>query len=187
MSMNDSYEKLAAGGGQAWKRLYDEVSPGLYRFILSRVGDSSSAQDIMQEGFFRLARSLGKLKDSQAVKSWLYSTCYRLTVDWHRHNSHFQEEDLGQVRDLEDDPLTRVIQQEEDEGVLKDVMSVSDPHRTVLMLRIWGELSYSEISEITGLSEGTLRSQFYWAVRKLRRLLKSGESEKVVEDVSENE
>ena len=184
--MQVSLEELRQGDSQAWQELYRTVSPGLYRFLLSRVGDASLAEDLMQEGFFRLARNLATIRDARSVKSWLYSTCCRLTADWHRQNSLECTDDS--VRPLSSDaadPLAGVIKKESDEEVLRAVLSLSDAHRTVVMLRIWGELSYSEIRDITGLSEGTLRSQFYWAMRKLRHMLKN--APELRKDVSGNE
>lgn len=171
--MNDQrLDKLIQGDSGAWQDLYMEISPGLFRFVLSRVGDRHAAQDIMQEGFYRLAKNLRQIRDSISIKSWLYSTCYRLTVDWHR-----QRDASSTDLTLEDrsafDPEEAAVRHEQDQAVLDAVLSLSEPHRTVVLLRIWGGLSYSEIAEITGLSEGTLRSQFYWAVRKLRQMLRS--------------
>jgi RNA polymerase sigma factor (sigma-70 family) len=176
--MKDRYEKLIAGDTTAWQDLYGEISPGLYRFLLSQVRDRDAAQDLMQEGFYRLAKNLGNIKDCRALKAWLYSTCYRLSVDWHRQNNSREKGDWAELPDsASPDPLDSVIQREEDAAALKALMSLSGPHRTVVILRIWGELSYSEIGDITGLSEGTLRSQFYWAVRKLRHILQNAQGE----------
>jgi len=184
--MKGSLDQLIRGDGQAWHNLYRAISPGLYRFLLSRVGDPNVAQDVMQEGFYRLTKSLSAMKDGSSIKSWLYSTCYRLTVDWYRQNSSANLEDCTFLPDCEvGDPLTEVLQRESDEEILQAVMSLSDAHRTVVILRIWGELSYSEIRDITGLSEGTLRSQFYWAMRKLRRILRKDNDPR--EDVRAND
>ena len=171
--MDKLREKLIRGDANAWQGLYADISPGLYRFVLARVGNPETAQDIMQEGFTRFAQNLARIKDSNSYKTWLYSTCYRLTIDWHRArhaelpNNPWQRVDLHPPAD----PLTNILQQEEHNIVRKAVLSLSASHRDVVIMRIWGQLSYSEIAEITGLPPGTLRSQFHWAIRKLRQTL----------------
>lgn len=185
--MNDRLDKLIQGDNQTWQDLYAEINPGLFRFLLSRLGDEGAAQDLLQEGFYRLAKNLRQIKDARAIRAWIYSTCYRLSVDWQRRNKVYRTEELPSLEDPEAvDPAAAAVQREESQAVLQAVLSLSDPHRTVILLRIWGGLSYREISEITGVSKGTLRSQYYWAVRKLRSIFKNHDSG-LWKDVTANE
>jgi RNA polymerase sigma-70 factor (ECF subfamily) len=185
--MDDLLKKLMQGDSQAWQNLYTDIGPGLYRFLLSRVHDEQVTQDLLQEGFYLLAKNLATIKDGHSIKSWLYSTCYRLTVDWHRQNRAFCPEEWAALAEGEGaDPLGALIRREEKDAVLEALMSLSDPQRTVILLRIWGGLSYSEIAAMTGLSQGTLRSQYYWAMRRLRQILRN-EPADWSKDVTANE
>lgn len=171
--MDDLGKKLLRGDEAAWQHLYSSISPGLYRFIIGRVGSPEVAQDIMQEGFIRLSQNLRNIKKSSAYKTWLYSTCYRLAIDHHRSAQHREnlEQNLRYLdKEETTDPLVGILEQENHRSMRQALMNLSDSHRDVVTMRIWGELSYKEIAEITGVSEGTLRSQYHWAIRKLRQV-----------------
>lgn len=147
-----------------------EYERPVYHHIRRMVVDHDDTSDIMQETFLKVYQGLGNLRDEKALKSWVYKIA---TNEALRFLSRRREELLSVV-DENELLLGRLADSEyvdyEDKMAVdfqKALLSLSDQQRLVFNMRYYDELSYDEISEVTGCSIGTLKVQYHNAKEKI--------------------
>ena len=136
----------------------------IYHYIRRMVVDHDDTADIMQETFLKVYQGLGNLRDEKALKSWVYKIA---TNEALRFLSRRREELLS-VIDENELLLGRLTEGEyvdyDDKMAVdfqKALLSLSEQQRLVFNMRYYDELSYDEISDITGCSVGTLKVQYH--------------------------
>jgi RNA polymerase sigma-70 factor (ECF subfamily) len=64
--------------------IWSRLNAGLKAFILPKVTNEADAEDILQEVFIKLHDNIGKIKDSEAIKPWIYRVAQNLVTDYYR-------------------------------------------------------------------------------------------------------
>jgi RNA polymerase sigma-70 factor (ECF subfamily) len=146
----------------------------IYHYIRRMVVDHDDAADIMQETFLKVYQGLGNLRDEKALKSWVYKIA---TNEALRFLSRRREELLS-VIDENELLLGRLAEGEyvdyDDKMAVdfqKALLSLSEQQRLVFNMRYYDELSYDEISDITGCSVGTLKVQYHNAKERIKNYM----------------
>ena len=170
-----------AGSDAALDTLYERYGPRLLSFIRLKMGRSLRARlesrDILQATFLKSFQHLDDFAgdDGHSLLGWLMRIAEREIrdrVDFH----HRQQRDATQEDDLGDHPdllarsrsaLSRLILDERAERVEAALESLSEPHRQVILLRTFEELSFPEIAGHLGKSEDACRMQFARAMTAL--------------------
>ncbi len=149
-----------------YNRCVDDLSDGIYRFLLKNTGDTDIAQDLVQESFMKLwiRRKEVNFKKS---KSYLFSTAYHTMIDHIRKNERLTSLE-GKEHHLE--PVDRHYSD------LKEILDIAldrlpDIQRSVVLLRDYEGYSYEEIGEITGLSESQVKVYIYRARLFLKKYI----------------
>jgi len=141
-----------------YNRCVDEVSDGLYRFLLKNMKESEVAKDLVQESFMRLWEKHKEVNAGKG-KSWLFTTAYRLMIDHFRKNNRVEafetkRHSAGNVENAYSD-LKEVLN--------KAVDKLPEIQRSVILLRDYEGYSYHEIGEITGLNESQVKVYIFRA------------------------
>ena len=146
----------------------------IYHYIRRMVVDHDDTADIMQETFLKVYQGLGNLRDEKALKSWVYKIA---TNEALRVLSRRREELLS-VIDENELLLGRLTEGEyvdyDDKMAVdfqKALLSLSEQQRLVFNMRYYDELSYDEISDITGCSVGTLKVQYHNAKERIKNYM----------------
>ena len=146
----------------------------IYHYIRRMVVDHDDTADIMQETFLKVYQGLGNLRDENALKSWVYKIA---TNEALRFLSRRREELLS-VIDENELLLGRLTEGEyvdyDDKMAVdfqKALLSLSEQQRLVFNMRYYDELSYDEISDITGCSVGTLKVQYHNAKERIKNYM----------------
>jgi RNA polymerase sigma-70 factor (ECF subfamily) len=173
-----------AGEESSFRVLVERHVKPVFNFVLRLTGSSQDAEDISQEAFIKVWRNLRKYRGGQSFKVWLYTIARRTAIDWLRRKRHlpfsiFDDEEGSNalVETLADDsPLPdEMAAAAEDRAVLSAAISrLPACYRQVLSLRCDGECDFTEIGQIIGRPQNTVRSQYQRAVAILRRLLGDG-------------
>jgi RNA polymerase sigma-70 factor (ECF subfamily) len=166
---------VAAGDRRdALAQLYARYEGRLYGLGCRLLGDTSLAEELVQETFVRLWRKASQYDPARgSVSSFIFAIARRIAVDlWRRPSSRpFEpeaEEDHARAGAASADPL---------EGILvgmtvRDALdSLSGPHREVLELGYHQGLKQAEIAERLGLPLGTVKTRTYHALRALKAAL----------------
>jgi RNA polymerase sigma factor (sigma-70 family) len=143
----------AAGDREAFDRLYRMYRAGLLGFVYRQVGDHHLAEDVVQETFLVAWRDLGRLRDPQALRTWLFSIAYRRAMS---AAAQTVPAPLPDAALLPDDtpgshPERAAEQREAAELVWAAAHGLQPRRRAVLELAVRWELSSREIGEVLGV------------------------------------
>ncbi len=144
----------------------DEYEVPLARFAGRLLGDPDAARDVVQHVFLRLCgRSEEEIGDR--VAPWLFSVCRNRAVDVLRGRQRVESIPQGEMLGREPDPAVTAQQNETYRQINTLVDGLPLKHREVLGL--WSEgLTYGEIAEVTGHSQGNVRVLVHRALKRLR-------------------
>ena len=168
------YERLLvlrcqAGDEAAFAEIVERFGPRLHYFVRKVLGHAQSAEDVMQDVWFDVFRSVPRLVDPAAFSAWLYRVArdraYRVLRKRRPDQQALAEID---VANAEDDSEFSA----DDAGQIHAALDeLTAEHREVLVLRFLEEMSYEDISRVVGCPLGTVRSRIHHAKRALRRAL----------------
>lgn len=134
--------------------IYDKYVDKIYSFVYQKTTNKEVAEDIVSDVFISALNNINsfRVEEWSSVKSWLYRIAYNKIIDFYRTNKEFEE-----IWDCLDMSINSDFAQDLDnKEKLKEVFlyikDIKKEHRDILIYRIWDDLSYKEISDITWLS-----------------------------------
>lgn len=163
---------------RSFDSIYTDYSRLVYWAAYRVVSHQETAEDITQQVFERAYLNLDKisgLADAQ-LKSWLYRVATNLSLDYVRKAKHelLSDEPLGpDVPDSEPLPESELIIKKRNDAVRRAIEQLDEASRTVITLHYFSEMTVSEISEATGISQGTIKSRLVRARKLLSEMLKA--------------
>jgi RNA polymerase sigma-70 factor (ECF subfamily) len=179
-----------SGDRTALDRLVLRHKDRVFNLCYRLLGDYSEAEECAQETFIKVLRSIGGFRFESSFSTWLYTIAVNLCRNrrnsaehrfWKKvlrfgQNSREKEgpEDF-EIEDPAPSPLVLMTEKEKEIMLQSAVDSLSHDHRTVIILRHVEELSYEEISRITGYNLGTLKSKLARARLLLHKKLHGAE------------
>ena len=120
------------------ENVWQEFNVGLKQFILKRIPDEQSADDILQEVFLKIHTSIGSLRDREKLPAWVYQIAHNAIYDYYREQRASVE--LPEVTYLPDDPYDDVVA--ELAPCIRDMVeSLPAPYRQALILTEYEGLS----------------------------------------------
>lgn len=139
-------------------------APAVYRLAYARTGSRADAEDVMQEAFLRLVRHRPAFDSEAHAKAWLLRVASNCAADLFRLPWRKREEPLDEDVSAPEEP---------GEGsVTQAVLSLPARYRIPIHLYYYEGYSVAEIADITGKSEGTVKSHLFRARALLRDKLK---------------
>lgn len=150
------------------EHLWDEFARDLRMFLRARVADHAVAEDLLQEVFLKVHRSLPKLRDTERVEAWVYQVARNAVA------SHFRREQPGSVSVEElPEPVTEVEPDLPDlrPTVRRFLDQLSPEHREALLATEWEGLTQAAYAVRMGLSLSAAKSRVLRARAELKRLL----------------
>jgi RNA polymerase sigma-70 factor, ECF subfamily len=151
--------------------IYDCYYRDIYHFALYFTNNKQEAEDITQETFIKIMKSIGSLKDPAKLKTWILSIAKNTAMDLHRKRK-FVSLFPDWVFEKEKDSFTpedRLIQKGEWNELQNAMLKLKQQYRTVVILRGLKELSIKETAEILGCSETKVRVDYHRALQLLKK------------------
>ncbi len=149
-----------------YNRCVNDVSDGLYRFLLKNTKERELARDLVQESFMRLWER-HKDVDAEKGKSWLFTTAYRAMIDHIRKFSRMETLEPEKHRP----GATENGYSDLKEILNRAVEQLPEMQRSVILLRDYEGYSYREIGEITGLGESQVKVYIFRARLFLKKFI----------------
>ena len=154
--------------------IVDQYSQSLYWKIRSIVLTHEDADDVLQNTFLKAWKSLPTFQGKAKLSTWLYRIAINESLDFLRHQKtsalSSADADLSVANRLLADDY---FDGDKSQAVLQEaIATLPDVQRTVFTLRYYDEMKYSEISEILGTSEGSLKASYHIAVQKITDYVK---------------
>ncbi len=172
--------EASAGSLDAFDTLVRRYQTRLVNYALAIVHDTGEAEDVAQETFIRVYRSLKRFRGDSSFKTWLYTIATntaRTAIERRGRRERVGDQSLDddaqalgadRVRARGPDAETALITRE---AIDRALATLSDELRVAVVLRDVEGLDYSEIAEVTSVPIGTVESRIFRARRKLRTML----------------
>lgn len=177
--MGELIPGLQAGRPEAFERLVREYGDRIYRFM-KRLAGERSAEDLTQEVFIRVPRSIESLRPEGRFESWLFTIANNLCIDQARRRKPEAslsdvDESLAPERFASTvrGPLEVLEENERRRALLQAVERLPFDQRQVFLLREEAGLSFREIAELTGCPLNTALGRMHYAMEALRKSLKA--------------
>jgi len=176
-------DRISSGDSTAFQEFVDRYKKKIYYIAYDITGDHDDAEDISQEVFIKVFRSLKTFRRNAKISSWLYQISVNASIDLLRKKSSKPERSMDDIEraDIQENLPGSGTRAQNPERSAEDLIiqkhisealqKVSPKERSVFVMRHYNELKIREIAEILGVSPGTVKALFYRAIRKLRKEL----------------
>ncbi|OGN89221.1 MAG: hypothetical protein A2Z74_07180 [Chloroflexi bacterium RBG_13_46_9] len=153
--------------------LYEEYYDKIARYIYTRIGDKSEAEDLASEVFLKALKSIKTYRDTgPPMQAWLFKIAHNLVVDHLRKVSRIKTVPIDTVEIIDDnDPVDAAEKRIEMEKVGEAMVQLTKEQREVLRLRFFGGLTSREAAGVLNKSDGAVREMQRAALERLRQLL----------------
>ena len=161
------------GDDEALKELVTLWEKPLFYYIRRLVTTEEEAWDVQQAAWIRVIRGIGKLKNLDSYPSWLYRIARNAAFNYTRDNAKLEsisdkEMNLAMMDTGEDQCFTAA----DAEAIHWGLQQLPTAQREVMTLFFLEEFSLKEISSITNVSIGTVKSRLYYAKKALQGMMK---------------
>ncbi|MBQ5984221.1 MAG: RNA polymerase sigma factor [Bacteroidales bacterium] len=160
---------------QIFNKIVSTYSERLYwhvrRFVLSH----EDTDDLLQEIFIKIWTALPSFRGESQLFTWVYKIATNETLNFLRKQKvraalRFQSIDAELENRIDSDPYFSGTEAERE--LSKAVARLPEKQRQVFIMRYYDDLSYDEISSVTGTSVGSLKASYHFATEKIRESLK---------------
>jgi RNA polymerase sigma-70 factor (ECF subfamily) len=166
---------VQAGDISPASEIYDRYSGRIYNFALRFLKNSEAAEDATQEVFVKMIRHASQFQGDAKLSTWLFS----ITANWCRdflrkadNKSKESDDVLVTLPAPADQSPDRNLEQRENEVRIQRALKALTPEqREAILLSRYQGLSYAEIAQISGCSEGAVKTRVFRAMETLKKAL----------------
>lgn len=182
LSDNELVVMFVNGDAQAIETLIHRYKNKVYTYILLTVRDQQLAEDIFQDTFLKVIKSLteGRYQENGRFLQWVMRIAHNLVIDYYRRekqmntvSSEKYEFDLFNSQKFSDQTIEDEII---DFQITKDIRRLVDElpadQKEIILLRHYGNLSFKEIADQTNVSINTALGRMRYALINLRKIIK---------------
>ncbi len=174
-----------AGDARAYERLVGLYSPRLYGYLLRLVGRADEAEELLQEVFLRLVRSMATYRHDGQLTAYLFRIATNVVRDRYRRKQvrphQVAESEAGDGEETvslgenvagdEPEPGERIRQSERAAALSAALARLPEEQRQVILLRHFSEMPFNEIADLLNCPVGTVLARAHRGLRRLRELL----------------
>lgn len=173
-------QNYIAGNEDALAELIKRHESRIFSFIYSKISDRDISNDIFQDTFIKVIRTLKSNSYNEEGKflSWVMRISHNLVVDHYRKTKKmpmFREtEEFSIFSIMSDDSLTienKIISDQVEMDLKKLIEELPADQKEVLVMRMYQDMSFKEISETTGVSINTALGRMRYALMNLRKVI----------------
>jgi RNA polymerase sigma-70 factor (ECF subfamily) len=179
MTPSDLIYRSQNGDEQAFGMLVRMWQERIHRFALRYVNDYDLAQDITQMTFIKVFTRLNTLDSPERFTPWIYRIALNLCIDEARRKKRLRQFESEGTFNEETD-LADVLQQSDSHAFSQDrnriieqsLHRLPDEQRTIVLMKIFQELTFREIADILEIPENTAKARLYYAFKALGKQFK---------------
>ena len=170
-------KKARRGDGRAFSMLIENHERFVFNVVYRIIGNAEDARDVSQEAFIKAFKNFESYDESSAFSTWLYRIAVNTAIDYIRkrkkeNSISFEDYIVDEKNQKGDSGIEeKVISKEGVKNIISAVNMLDDEFKTVIVLRDMEGMEYKEISDITGLPLGTVKSRLSRGRGKLRQMI----------------
>lgn len=160
-------KRARKGDKEAYGELYEMFLPEMYRYAFFTLSSAENARDAVQDAALQGFKSIGRLRSDDAVKTWFFGilshVCKRKLRE--KYEAEFVDLDscLGLTQGDKTDEIIDAI------DLAERLRRLKEDEREIVDLAVFGGLNSRQISQLTGLAPGSVRSKLSRAVAEMRK------------------
>jgi len=163
-------ERCKKGERRAFHELYNLYAKAMFNISLRILNNAAEAEEVLQDSFLKAFEKINIYDPAYSFGAWLKRIVINGSLDVLKKRKPvlvpLDGMEYAQEEDSDDDPDFDV------ETIQKCVVQLPDGYRTILSLFLFEDYSHKEIADLLGISEGTSKSQYSRAKKKLIELVK---------------
>jgi RNA polymerase sigma-70 factor (ECF subfamily) len=169
-----------AGDENSLSILINRHQSKIYGFIYSKLSDRDMADDIFQDTFIKVIKTLKSNSYNEEGKflPWVMRISHNLIIDHYRRNKKmpmFRETEDFSIFSIMSDNVpnieSQLITSQVESDLRKLIEELPEDQKEVLVMRMYQDLSFKEISELTGVSINTALGRMRYAIMNLRKVI----------------
>ncbi len=170
LSESDLIQGCIDGNRQMQEVLYKRFSPKMYGVCLRYSGNVEDANDLLQEGFIKVYKNLGKFRGDGSFEGWIRRIFVNTSIEHFRKKVKLYNVTEVQENTIEDIELN-ILDSLAEKDIISLVNELSPGYKAVFNMHVIEGYSHKEIAEILGITEGTSKSQLARAKGVLKKSL----------------
>ncbi len=172
------------GNENALSVLLEKHQAQIFHFILSKIKNKELANDLFQDTFIKVIRTLksGNYNEEGKFLPWLMRIAHNLVIDHYRRESKVRmisesssrTDEFNVLSVVKDDGLNveqRITKTEIENEVCNFIQYLPENQREILMMRIYQDMSFKEIAELKSISINTALGRMRYAVMNIRKMM----------------
>ncbi|MED1740272.1 sigma-70 family RNA polymerase sigma factor [Bacillus swezeyi] len=153
------------------EEVYKDIQPAVYAFFYVKTFHKETAEDLTQEVFYQAVKSFNTFSGKSTIKTWVFSIAKNVLKKHFRSgayrsglNTLIQHQGTAGLS-----PEEHLLKYEKEQQLLAEINRLDETSKEIVILRIYGELSFKEIGMLTGKTENYARVAFHRAKLKLQQ------------------
>jgi len=173
-------EKIRKGDSLAFELLIRRYEKPLYDFVVRSLWDTDMAEDIVQGTFVKVFLKSNQFRGEAKFKTWLFQIAINQIRNLYRSKKRnpidlIQDTDINAVPDLQ--TVTGEFLNVEKKQLMRQLINqLPAKQKNVLLLRVYQELKFEDIAEVTGSPVGTVKANYHHAVKSLHERMQKCQS-----------
>lgn len=164
--------KALQGNKQAWVSLLKRYEKPIYNYGIRMTGKHDDALDLMQEVFISVYRNLASYRNEGSFKSWLFRIAHYRCIEFYRRKRPMDAlDDVPEVACEALNSEEHLAMSHDNHLLIKAMQQLPLAQKSVIELKFFGQFTFDEIAELTGMSVNTAKSRMYGALEKLKYLM----------------
>ena len=171
-----SYRRFLDGDDSALTQIVADYKDGLILYINGYVRNLHTAEELMEETFFRIIVKRPRFFAKYSFKTWLYTIARNIAVDYIRKNSRLlplSDCEFDAASD-EEAPLAQLIREERKIAVHRALQKLKPEYRDALFLTYFAQLKNAETAKVMGKSKSQVEMLIYRGKKALKSELEKG-------------
>tara|TARA_B100000575_G_scaffold21912_2_gene15018 strand:+ start:1432 stop:2013 length:582 start_codon:yes stop_codon:yes gene_type:complete len=177
---SDLVSQYLCGDEKSLELLIDKHKARIFNFIYSKVLDRYTAEDIFQETFIKVIKTLkkGLYNEEGKFLPWVMRIAHNLIIDYFRKNKRLPLFDNCETFDIfsilkDDIPNAEniMIDKQIKKDLVKIISELPKDQKNVIMMRLYKNMSFKEIADISGVSINTALGRMRYAILNIRKLI----------------
>lgn len=171
-NLNRLAKRMQEGDERAAERVFNHFSPVIFRYLARRISNRETSEELTQEIFLKIIKKIDRFDKNQGnFSAWVWKIAKNTLIDFYRQKKEVIVANFFETYKNIADDSDNLENKLRVDDIIRRMKDFSQEEQAIFNLYFISDLSYKEIRNITGRSEGSLRTLIHRINNKLRKSL----------------